>query len=420
MSSYLNAVDSESLALSLIKWFTHAARQLPWRNRNDAYGIWISEIMLQQTQVSTVVDYWNRWMIRFPTVMDLAAAKESEVFEVWQGLGYYSRARNIMKSAQTIVNEHDGQIPNSHAELLDLPGIGPYTAGAIASIAFGLPKPLLDGNVTRVFCRLLAIKQDTKASSTQKLLWKLAASLVEIANRLSAIPKEVNNPCGTLNQALMELGATVCTPKKPRCPTCPVGSFCQANKTNTAESFPVTTKNTPPTPLHFQSLVLVQDRSFLMRQAPDDARWNQGFWEFPRREISDPGNLKNKHTQSRDLVSPGKWEFAGSFIKTTNADKNWEHLGSIRHSITRFKIKLQVYMKRLGHLKNPSQEQLKESSNSLIYASGSKELLTDSKSDWQWVSVETLEKLPLSSAQRKIARLALQRLDSPFLLNELS
>ena len=384
--------------------------------------------MLQQTQVSTVVDYWNRWMMRFPTVMDLAAAEESEVFEVWQGLGYYSRARNIMKAAQIIVNTRCGQIPNGHAELLDLPGIGPYTAGAIASIAFGLPKPLLDGNVTRVLCRLLAIQKDTKASSTQKLLWKIAESLVETSNMLSTIPKEVNNPCGTLNQALMELGATVCTPKKPRCPACPVGSFCRAKKTNTAESFPVTTKNAPPTPLHFQSLVLVQDRSFLMRQAPEDARWNQGFWEFPRREISDPESLKNKHAQSCDLVSPGEWEFAGSFIKSTNADKNWEHLGSIRHSITRYKISLQVFIKRLEHRKKPlsmnrkrpSQEQLKESSNSSSYASGSKEFPTDSKSGWHWVPVEEVEKLPLSSAQRKISRLAMQRLDSPFLLNELS
>lgn len=432
VSSYLNATDCDSLALRLINWFTHAARQLPWRNRNDAYGIWISEIMLQQTQVATVVDYWNRWMIRFPTVVALAAAEESEVFEVWQGLGYYSRARNIMKAAQVIVNERHGEIPGNHAELLDLPGIGPYTAGAIASIAFGLPKPLLDGNVTRVLCRLLAIQQDAKATSTQKLLWKLAEQLVETANGLSTIPKEVNNPCGTLNQALMELGATVCTPKKPRCPACPVGSFCRANKTNTAESFPVTIKKAPPTVLHFQTLVLFQDRSFLMRQAPKDARWNQGLWEFPRREISNPESLNNPHTQGYAKRSApvlnGEWEFADDFIKITEAENNWNHLGSIRHSITRFKITLQVYMKQLDCLNRPpatgrgdsSQEKLKEIYNASGYFSGSNELRADSKSGWRWTPVEEVEKLPLSSAQRKIARLAMQRLDSPFLLNELS
>lgn len=435
MSSYLNAEDAESLTQRLIDWFTHSARQLPWRRRNDAYGIWISEIMLQQTQVVTVVDYWNRWMIRFPTVVDLAAAEESEVFEVWQGLGYYSRARNIMKAAQVIVNERHGQIPTNHAELLGLPGIGPYTAGAIASIAFGLPKPILDGNVTRVLCRLLAIHQDIKAASTQKLLWKLAEQLVETAHHLSKIPKEVNNPCGTLNQALMELGATVCTPKKPRCPACPVRSFCRAEKNHAAESFPVTIKKAPPTALHFQTLVLVQDRSFLMRQAPEDARWNQGLWEFPRREISDPvGLMKNQQPQDVDkhhdhnLVSNGEWEFANDFIKSTEAETHWKHLGSIRHSITRYKITLQLYMKQLDWLQKPattrrgrpSQEKLKETFNSWKEHSRSSALPADSESGWRWVSVEEVEKLPLSSAQRKIARLARQKLDSPFLLSELS
>jgi len=230
----------------------------------------------------------------------------------------------------------------------------------------------------------------------------------------------------------MELGATVCTPKKPRCPACPVGSFCRANKTNSAESFPVTIKKAPPTALHFQTLVLVQDRCFLMRQAPKDARWNQGLWEFPRREISNPASLNNPHTpgcaKRSALVSNGEWEFANDFIKTTEAEKNWKHLGSIRHSITRFKISLQVYMNQLDYLKkpavtkrgHPSQEKLKETYKSSWNDLGSSELPTDSASGWQWAPVEEVEKLPLSSAQRKIARLARQRLDSPFLLNELS
>ena len=186
-------------------------RALPWRKTKNPYAIWISEIMLQQTQVNTVVPYYERWMKKFPTVQSLAGASLTEVLKAWEGLGYYRRARNLHETAKTVCEKFGGKFPDSKEELLKLPGIGRYTAGAVSSIAFGNPDPVLDGNVKRVLARILALRDPVDTGRGEKKLWKTAENWV----------KESKSP-GDFNQALMELGALVCLPEKPQCGVCPV------------------------------------------------------------------------------------------------------------------------------------------------------------------------------------------------------
>jgi A/G-specific adenine glycosylase len=198
------------LRAALLAWFDRNRRELPWRRTRDPYAIWLSEVMLQQTQVATVIPYWERFLARFPTVTALAEAPLDEVLSLWSGLGYYSRARNLHRAANEVVARHGGALPASHAALLALPGFGRYTAGAVASIAFGLPEPLVDGNVARVFSRACAIEGAPGDREREKKLWAEAARWVQ------------GERPGELNQALMELGATVCTARSPRCGLCPL------------------------------------------------------------------------------------------------------------------------------------------------------------------------------------------------------
>jgi len=193
------------VAADVIRWYRDNRRELPWRRTRDPYAVWVSEIMLQQTRVETVVPYWERWMGRFPTVQALAAAPLDDVLAAWAGLGYYSRARNLHAGAREVVTDWGGSVPGRVDALLEIPGIGRYTAGAIASIAFGQPAPLVDGNVARVLARLFAIDEDVKSAAGSARLWALAADLVPAG------------AAGDFNQGLMELGATVCTPARPRC-----------------------------------------------------------------------------------------------------------------------------------------------------------------------------------------------------------
>src|SRR5438477_1446956 len=202
------------IARRLRAWFRRRARALPWRRTRDPYAIWVSEIMLQQTRVQTVIPYWERWMSRFPTVAALAHAPLDDVLAAWAGLGYYSRARNLHAGAQTVASKFAGALPARASELRAVPGIGPYTAGAIASIAFGEKAPLVDGNVARVLARVYGIAEDIKSSAGQRALWARAGELMA-ALPASAAP-------GDLNQGLMELGATICAPAAPRCLTCPL------------------------------------------------------------------------------------------------------------------------------------------------------------------------------------------------------
>src|SRR5687768_16089198 len=212
-----------TFARRLLRWYDKCRRDLPWRPdpaagrpRVDPYHVLVSEAMLQQTQVATVVPYFNRFIARFPTLADLAGADEQEVLRLWQGLGYYSRARNLQAAARKVVAEYGGELPRERDRLLTLPGVGRYTAGAVASIAFDRRAPILDGNVIRVLCRIDKIQSDPRDRSTQDLLWRRAEEVLP-ARR-----------AGAFNSALMELGATVCTPRSPQCLLCPVREHCEA------------------------------------------------------------------------------------------------------------------------------------------------------------------------------------------------
>ncbi len=221
----------DDVALAVVQHYAKVRRDLPWRRTRDPYAIWVSEVMLQQTRVQTVIPYWERWMAKFPTVRALADAPLDDVLAAWAGLGYYSRARNLHKGAQAV---RERGLPSKASELRDVPGIGPYTAGAIASIAFGERAPLVDGNVARVLARVFAITDDIKSTAGSRALWQRAGEL------MAALP-EPHAP-GALNQGLMELGATICTPTGPRCLVCPLAKHCRAAIEGRQDELPVVAK----------------------------------------------------------------------------------------------------------------------------------------------------------------------------------
>ena len=281
----------------LVGWFIENQRALPWRASYDPYHVWVSEIMLQQTQVETVVPYFDRWIAKFPNIRKLAKAASNDaqsVLLLWAGLGYYSRAHNLMAAAQSIIENHEGKIPSDYEALRSLPGIGQYTAGAILSIAFNKPFPVVDGNVRRVLSRIHGWDNDNP-----KRLWEAADHLVKQAE-----PR-------LINQAIMELGATVCSFKAPRCLVCPVQRFCVAYKTGKQAVIPPV-KNRPET-VRVQLLAVVQEKNgrHLMRQS-------KGLWEFPMFNELPAGALT--------------------------------HVGSCRHTITHHHLEVQVYTGTLEDL----------------------------------------------------------------------
>ena len=235
--------SGRSIRARLLAWYDAHARELPWRRTRDPYAIWISEIMLQQTRVETVVPYYERFLARFPDAATLACADEDEVLSMWSGLGYYRRARLLHRGAKTVVAEHGGRMPEDAAARAALPGIGRYTAGAIGSIAFDLPEPIVDGNVARVLTRLHAIETPLGERRTEARLW-------DEATHLARGPRP-----GALNQALMELGATVCTPVSPRCEACPVRLACRARDTNRTSALPFPRVKRAPRPVTMTAVI---------------------------------------------------------------------------------------------------------------------------------------------------------------------
>jgi A/G-specific adenine glycosylase len=252
----------------LPRWYRRHQRKLPWRDSRDPYRIWVSEIMLQQTRVETVRPYYARWLRAFPTIQALARASDDRVLKLWEGLGYYSRARNLHRAAQIVVRERGGHLPRTAEGLLMLPGIGRYTAGAIASIAFGERVPLVDGNVARVFARIFAIRANVKSPHTLQSLWRLAENLLPDTNP------------GDFNQALMELGALVCTPAAPHCETCPMRQVCAARASGLAEQLP--NRGDAPRTVHLvvkAAFVKSGSRILLKRRPRQGLLAN--FWELP-------------------------------------------------------------------------------------------------------------------------------------------
>jgi A/G-specific adenine glycosylase len=268
------------LAERLFDWYAHNARKLIWRGHRDPYAIWISEIMLQQTRVETVIPYFEKWMILFPNVSDLAGATESDVLSAWEGLGYYSRARSLRLSAQKIMEEHNGKLPDNLVDLMRLPGIGRYTAGAIASIAFNANVTTLDGNIRRVFARLFDIQVIVNSPQGEKIIWELLEK---------ELPK---GKAGDFNQALMDLGATICTPQNPDCEHCPLLKLCLARSNGVQTERPIL-KTKPVQPqFNYLGAIIQKEDKFLLAQRPSHGLLG-GLWEFPNfRIVSDEGNLE--------------------------------------------------------------------------------------------------------------------------------
>jgi len=227
------AEDTKSLRRELTDWYRVNRRSLPWRETDDPYGIWVSEVMLQQTQVRTVVPYYNKFMRRFPDLSNLAAAELQDVLKCWEGLGYYGRARNLHHAAQTVTVDFDGTIPNTFAEFRKLKGVGEYIASAVMSIAFGLPFAVVDGNVKRVLARVYEINEPVNRPASQKAFRQTAEKLLDAVNP------------GIFNQAVMELGALVCKPGKPECGACPIRQFCRAFSAGTVGRYPKRIKRAP-------------------------------------------------------------------------------------------------------------------------------------------------------------------------------
>lgn len=261
-------METARFRVKLLAWYRAHRRDLPWRGSRDPYRVWVSELMLQQTQVATVIPYYERFLKRFPTVRHLARARVSAVLDSWSGLGYYSRARNLHAAAGIVTRDHAGRLPEEPERLLELPGIGRYTAGAIASIAFGRPAPVLDGNVQRVLCRYLGIRQDPRAPEIQRRLWEAAAALVP-----AGLP-------GDFNQAMMELGATLCTPRSPDCPACPVSPGCAARRNGWQGQIPPPRKQAPRKRILYLCGILERDGKILLARRPLNGLLGW-LWEFP-------------------------------------------------------------------------------------------------------------------------------------------
>ena len=262
------------ITVSLLEWYDRCARTLPWRGIHDPYRTWVSEAMLQQTRVDTVLSYYKRFLDRFPDLPSLAGAPEEDVLKAWEGLGYYSRARNLLKGAVQVMEEYGGVLPRDPVKLRSIRGIGPYTSGAIASIAFGIPVPAVDGNVIRVLSRLFGIRTDASSADTRARIEDIAASLVP------------QNRPGDHNQALMDLGATVCVPGTPDCPRCPLSSFCDAFHAGDASELPILPKAKPQKVITYALLLILSGERVLMQQR--DEKLLQGLWCFPMFESSLP------------------------------------------------------------------------------------------------------------------------------------
>jgi A/G-specific adenine glycosylase len=356
-----SSLRNVSLVSALLKWFAHAARDLPWRRTPDPYAIWVSEIMLQQTQVKTVIAYWARWMRNLPTVQALAEARPERIHKLWEGLGYYTRVRNMQTAAQQIVARHGGEFPRDFEAILELPGIGRYTAGAIASIAFNEPRPVLDGNVIRVLTRLFGIADNPKDKAVNARLWELSEDLVKAASMISlhergpstrtttrlrsetsayakrlrrdksarqASTIETDERCSHLNQSLMELGALVCIPKNPACSACPVRTACVAKRTGRTAELPSLGPRKAATARRFAAFVLERKGRYFVRQRPAGVV-NAHLWEFPNVEIAPAADASELRDAARHAL--------GSGIKIG------EHIYTVKHSITRYRITTGAY-----------------------------------------------------------------------------
>lgn len=345
------AAEKATLRCRLLAWFHANQRDLPWRTNRDPYAIWVSEVMLQQTQVTAVIPFFNKFLLRFPSIAELAQAHEQEVLKHWEGLGYYRRARHLHQAAQLIVREHEGIFPSKATDASQLPGLGRYTLGAVFSQAFDQRLPIVDANVARVICRLLAWKKELESKETQNWLWSTAESL---------LPKK---QVGDFNQALMELGQTLCTTSKPSCLLCPLRNLCRGHDRGLAGTLPKRRTKTRQTQVTERAIILHKAGQVLLCQRPSHAaRW-ANMWEFP--------------TSNSSLDSNSQCQ-----VLTGYQCSDARPVGSFEYGITRFKVTLEVI-----EAKYKSGRQQHHAYQKLV-----------------WVKPEQLTDYPLSVPQRRLAR----------------
>jgi A/G-specific adenine glycosylase len=410
---------SSRLVPALPAWFSANARDLPWRRTRDPYAIWVSEIMLQQTQVKTVIPYWKRWMQELPTIKAAADASPDKIHKLWEGLGYYTRVRNLQKAAWQIVEKHDGRFPQSFDDVLALPGVGRYTAGAICSIAFNRPTPILDGNVIRVLTRVFGIGENPREKKTNALLWQLAEELVVHASannsrtRTSRLrytsPRqgtrdEERSACSHFNQSLMELGALVCTPRNPRCPVCPVKKLCVAFREDRVGELPNLGRRIATTARHFIAFVIERNGRFLVRQRPAGVV-NAHLWEFPNVEIvpnqrgspakrDESAHYFRKKSQSRLTSAATVQEPDLEIIRAAKSlgiePPTLQPLCTVKHSITRYRITLEAFRVQLGGRSSTTPK--------ILGTRGSR----PSENNGVWLPPAQLRKLAFTAAHKKI------------------
>lgn len=351
--------DSQFIS-PLLGWFDTHAENLPWRQTQNPYHIWLSEIMLQQTQVNTVIPYYEKFLQKFPTVETLATTSQDDLMKQWEGLGYYSRARNLQFAAKQVVELYNGDIPTTAAELQKLKGIGRYTANAIASIAFNEQVPVVDGNVIRVFSRLFDIREDVTQEKTKQAIWSLAETLME------NVPQ---GQAGTYNQALMELGREVCKPRNPQCPTCPIAEHCRAKANDTQYERPVK-KAKKPIPHYDVTCGLIQnEQGDLLIAKRRDQDLLGGLWEFPGGKIEEGETMEACLSRELEEELGIQVEVGERFIQ-------------VHHAYTHFKITLYAFW--------------------CTYLPDGGEPTSIQCADWRWVKETELEDYAFSSADRKI------------------
>ncbi len=338
------------LARRLLEWYARNQRTLPWRGSRDPYAVWVSEIMLQQTRVEAVIPYFLRWMKRFPNVQKLAAASQQEVLKAWEGLGYYSRARNLHRAARVVVDEFGGSLPRRAAELRKLPGIGRYTAGAVASIAFRQDEPALDGNIRRVLARVFNVEEAADSPAGERRLWELALQNLPMGR------------AGDYNQALMDLGATVCVPANPLCAECPLNGMCEARGLGVQNERPVMrAKGAVPHRLHAAAVIVRRGRVLLSRRHPKGLLG--GMWEFPNAATG---------TFSARSVTAALHKAYGLRIRCG------EPLAIVRHRYSHFSVEVRVFRCTMDSGPLPG--------------------------ELRWVPVRDVEQLPMGRVDRQIAR----------------
>jgi A/G-specific adenine glycosylase len=323
----ISAAQIPTFRRRMLSWFAERKRDLPWRRTQDPYRIWLSEIMLQQTRVAAVIPYYERFLEAFPDVQALARANTDRVLAHWAGLGYYGRARNLQRAAKEIALRHTGEFPREHEAALALPGIGRYTAAAVLSIAYGEPHGVLDGNVARVLARVGALRGDLRAPATWR---KLETSAQDLLAREAP---------GDWNQAMMELGATVCTPKSPQCGECPVEKWCRARKLGIAEKLPSARKKRATVDVTLAAAVLLDahGRTLLVRHLDGDGALFSRMWQFPAIETTgaDAGATLAAHLHEKFGVA---------------RNRIFAPLASARHTVTFRNIHLESYLVRVARL----------------------------------------------------------------------